>query len=219
MTVDGPAGAGKSTIARALADQLGFAFLDTGAMYRAVTLAALREDAPWEDATALADLARRCKIEADGTRVFLNNEDVSGSIRTTQVTTHIHFMADNPAVRAYLVDLQRAYAEGSDIVTEGRDQGTVVFPAAACKIFLTASPQERARRRMEELHARGESPTLREVLRQQDERDRQDSSREVGRLEKAEDAVEFITDGLTPREVVDHLLDIVRSKTPDPQDG
>lgn len=188
-------------------------------MYRAVTLAALRENASWEDASSLAELARRNKIEVDGTRVFLNGDDASGSIRTTEVTTHIHFMADNPAVRERLVELQRAYAEGNDIVSEGRDQGTVVFPNAECKIFLTASPEERARRRLQDLQRRGESPTLKEVLRQQEDRDLRDASREVGRLEKAQDAIEVVTDGMTPNQVLDHLLDIVRAKTTDRQDG
>ena len=219
MTIDGPAGAGKSTIARALADRLAFAFLDTGAMYRAVTLDALRSHASWEDAGALAELARRSKIELDETQVYLNGDDVSDAIRTTEVTTHIHFMADNPAVRERMVELQRMYADGKDIVTEGRDQGTVVFPDAECKIFLTASPDERARRRLEELRQRGESPTLAEVLQQQDQRDLRDSSRGVGRLEKAQDAIEVITDGLTPDQVLAHLLEFVRARIPDQQDG
>jgi cytidylate kinase len=111
------------------------------------------------------------------------------------------------------------YADGKDIVTEGRDQGTVVFPDAECKIFLTASPDERARRRLEELRQRGESPTLAEVLQQQDQRDLRDSSRGVGRLEKAQDAIEVITDGLTPDQVLAHLLEFVRARIPDQQDG
>lgn len=219
VTLDGPAGAGKSTIAKALARRLGFAFLDTGAMYRAVTLAALQEQADWNDARSLAELARRSQVEVDANRVFLNGEDVSEAIRSTEVTTHIHFMADNPDVRQRLVELQRAYAAGHDIVTEGRDQGTVVFPDAQCKIFLTASAEERARRRLQDLQGRGESPTLQEVLQQQTDRDHRDASRQVGRLEPAPDAIEFVTDGMTADQVLDQLLKIVRERALNREDG
>ncbi len=182
VTLDGPAGAGKSTIARQLADRLGFAFLDTGAMYRSVTLVAVRNHGPWDDPQALTELASQCQIEMDGSRVYLNGEDVSELIRSHEVTSHIHYLADNSAVRERMVALQRGFAEGQDIVTEGRDQGTIAFPNAECKIFLTASAEERARRRVQELRARGQQITVDEVLAQQNERDHRDSTREVGRL-------------------------------------
>lgn len=213
VTLDGPAGAGKSTIARTLADRLGFAFLDTGAMYRAVTLAAVRNQGPWDDPTGLAELAQGCQIEMNESAVRLNGEDVSELIRTSEVTSNIHYLADNPAVRERLVELQRAFAAGKDIVSEGRDQGTVAFPHAECKIFLTASPEERAKRRVLELQARGEQISVEEVLEQQNERDHRDSSRDVGRLEPAFDAIDFCTDGMSPEEVVERLVAIVSERS------
>jgi cytidylate kinase len=122
-------------------------------------------------------------------------------------------LADNPAVRERLVELQRAFAAGKDIVSEGRDQGTVAFPHAECKIFLTASPEERAKRRVLELQARGEQISVEEVLEQQNERDHRDSSRDVGRLEPASDAIDFCTDGMSPEEVVERLVAIVSERS------
>ena len=212
VTIDGPAGAGKSSAARSLAARLGFQFLDTGAMYRAVGLACIRNQTDWNDASAIAELAQGVSIELTDDRVLLDGEDVSGDIRTTEVTSIIHHVADNQAVRRRLGQLQQAAAEGKDIVSEGRDQGTVVFPFAECKIFMTASPEERARRRHADLQARGEKRALKEVLEQQDERDRRDVSRPVGGLVKAADAVEIITDGMTPEQVVDQLESIVRGQ-------
>jgi len=212
VTLDGPAGAGKSTAARELARRLGFRFLDTGAMYRAVALAAVRADLSWDDPDALAALARRISIELRGNQVVLNGEDVTTEIRRSRITAVTHYSANNPGVREHLVELQRKAAGQDDIVAEGRDQGTVVFPHAQCKIFLTASPQERARRRSLDLAARGEDAPLDEVLRQQNERDRSDSSRSVGPLLAAADAIQFSTDGLTQQEVVDRLEAIVRER-------
>jgi len=212
VTIDGPAGAGKSTVARQLADRLGFRFLDTGAMYRAVTLAALRRGLAWEDASGWAEVARRITIQFAGPRVLLDGEDVSDAIRTSEVTAHIRYAADNPAVREHLVQLQQAIGQTGDIVTEGRDQGTVVFPHAGCKVFLTASPEERARRRVDDLQQRGETPRLAEVLAQQFARDQRDSSRAVGPLVKAADAVEVVTDGLSIDAVVDRLADLVNRR-------
>lgn len=212
VTIDGPAGAGKSSVARELARRLEFRFLDTGAMYRAVALAALRRSVPWNDAARLAELAAEVNIELTDGRVLLDGQDVSDAIRTTAVTSTIHHVADNLAVRRRLVELQRRVAEGSNIVTEGRDQGTVVFPDAACKIFLTASPEERARRRAADLQQRGEDVSLAEVLAEQTQRDFRDTSREYGRLVPAPDAVEVLTDGLSPEQVVARLEQIVREK-------
>jgi cytidylate kinase len=209
VAIDGPAGAGKSSIARRLAERLGFAFLDTGAMYRAVTLAALRCGLGPGDSEAIARLAEELQIDFDGTRTLLNGEDVSAAIRTPEVTAAVSLAADNVAVRHILVERQREIARGRDIVTEGRDQGTVAFPHAECKIFLTASRQERARRRYEELTSRGETITYDEVLAQQDERDRRDAARPVGALIKADDAIEVLTDGLSPDEVEERLEALV----------
>jgi cytidylate kinase len=212
VAIDGPAGAGKSSIARKLAERLGFQFLDTGAMYRAVTLAALRRGLGDDDASAIAQLASEATIEVAGARTLLNGEDVTSAIRTSDVSAAVHLAADNIAVRRRLVELQRQIAADVDTVTEGRDQGTVAFPSAECKIFLTASRQERARRRCEELQARGEAITLDDVLAQQADRDRRDAERPVGPLLKAVDAIEFCTDGLTLDEVVDRLEAIVRER-------
>jgi cytidylate kinase len=212
VTIDGPAGAGKSSAARELARRLGFRFLDTGAMYRAVTLAAQQHRVNLEDADAVADLARKIRVELPGDRVLLNGVDATDAIRTFAIASATHYAADNPAVRSQLVVWQRAAAEGHNVVTEGRDQGTVVFPNAECKIFLTADERERARRRQGDLIARGENIPFDEVLENQRLRDERDSARAVGALRKADDAIEVATDGLSRDEVVDKLEQIVRSK-------
>ncbi len=212
VTIDGPAGAGKSSAARELARRLGFRFLDTGAMYRAVTLAARERELDLANAAALARLAGEIRVELVGDRVVLEGRDVTDAIRKFEIATATHFAADNPAVRAQLVLWQRAAAAGADVVTEGRDQGTVVFPDAQCKIFLIADERERARRRHLDLLARGEDIPFEEVLANQQLRDQRDASRPVGALLKADDAIEVCTDGLTPEQVVTQLEEIVRSK-------
>jgi cytidylate kinase len=214
VTIDGPAGAGKSSIARRLAERLSFQFLDTGAMYRAVTLAALRAGLGDADAPQISALAETLVIDLAHERTILNGEDVSAAIRSSDVSAAVYLAADNVAVRRRLVDLQRQIAGSRDTVTEGRDQGTVAFPEAECKIFLTASPHERARRRHAELAARGELISLDAVLGQQQDRDQRDANRPVGALVKAADATEVWTDGLTPDEVVNRLEQIVRGKIP-----
>jgi len=212
ITIDGPAGAGKSSVARALARRLGFAFLDTGAMYRVVALAGKRKGLDWDQPDDLAELARRIDLNVEDDRIYLDGEDVSEEIRTSAVTAVTRYAADNPQVRRRLVDLQRAAAAGKNIVTEGRDQGTVAFPNAECKIFLTASPEERARRRLSDLTAKGEPVTIEQVLAAQARRDEEDSSRAMGPLLPALDAIEFSTDGLTLDQVVEKLENIVRQR-------
>jgi cytidylate kinase len=212
VTIDGPAGAGKSSAARGLARRLGFRFLDTGAMYRAVTLAARERGFDLTDGEKLARLACETRVELAGDRVMLEGRDVTDAIRKFDIATATHYAADNPAVRAQLVIWQRAAAADDNVVTEGRDQGTVVFPHAECKIFLVADEQERARRRHRDLLNRGENIPFDEVLANQQLRDQRDASRPVGALVKADDAIEVSTDGLTPEEVITQLEKIVRSK-------
>lgn len=212
VTIDGPAGAGKSSAARALALRLGFSFLDTGAMYRAVALAAIRRGLDWDDSAALPKLARGLQIHWTGESVLLDGEDVTHTVRSSEVTTVTHYAANHPEVRAHLVELQRAVARESNWVTEGRDQGTVVFPHADCKFFLTASPVERARRRWNDLQAHGERLTLDEVLATQMQRDQSDELRSVGPLRRAEDAIEINTDDQDPEQVVSRMESIVRAR-------
>lgn len=214
ITIDGPAGAGKSSVARALAERLGFQFLDTGAMYRCVAWAALQAKIDWGDSEALAALATTLEIRVVDDSVTLNGRDVTTQIRTMAVTDVIHFVADNAEIRGQLVELQRIAAAGGDFVTEGRDQGTVAFPNADCKIFLTASPEERAKRRMAELAKRGERLELAEILARQNERDKQDRNRKVGALIAADDAIRFDTSGIELAAVVDELEQIARKCIP-----
>ncbi len=214
VTIDGPAGAGKSTVARALARRLGYDYLDTGAMYRAVALAGLQAGVDWHRPEQLAELATTLDLRFTAARILLQGADVTDLVRSEAVTSVTRYAANHPQVRAHLVLLQRALAAGRDIVTEGRDQGTVVFPHAQCKIFLTATPKERARRRQRDLHERGQSIAIEEILAAQQRRDHEDATREVGPLLRAEDAVEVLTDGLTQEQVVDRLEELVRSRIP-----
>lgn len=212
ITIDGPAGAGKSSAARTLARRLGFRFLDTGAMYRAVALAGMRRGLDWDVPEDLARLAERLQFRLAGDRLLLDGEDVTDAVRTTAVTAVTRYAADNPQVRRRLVELQRVLAAAGDFVSEGRDQGTVAFPQAECKFFLTASPLERARRRLRDLQSQGEPVTLEQVLAAQERRDREDASRPVGPLVPAADAIQVSTDGMTLDQVVDRLEELVRRK-------
>ncbi|MCH8046822.1 MAG: (d)CMP kinase [Planctomycetes bacterium] len=209
ITIDGPAGAGKSTVAKALAQRLGFRFLDTGAMYRAVALAAMRRGLDGSQTDEIVALTGQIEVIVEEDGVLLDGDDVTAEIRTPEVTANTHWAADNPGVREQLVEWQRRIGESENIVSEGRDQGTVVFPDAQCKIFLTATPEERARRRARDLAARGETLSEAEVLAQQTQRDHRDQSRSCGPLVAAKDAVEVITDGLSQEEVVDRIAKLV----------
>lgn len=210
ITIDGPAGAGKSTVARQLATRLGFEILDTGAMYRAVTWAALHAGVSLADPQALAELAQRLHLKMDGPLVEVDGRDVRVEIRDPQVTAAVSSVADQPLVREHLVALQRQLAAGGNYVCEGRDQGTVAFPNADVKIFLTASAERRAERRWQELLDQHVSCTFAEVLAQQTARDRRDTERPVGGLRRAADAIEVNTDGKSIAEVVAELEQIVR---------
>ena len=211
VTIDGPAGAGKSSIARQVADRLGFEFLDTGAMYRAVTVGAIRAHVDLHDGDALAEYARGVTLRWDESRVYLDGDDVTDEIRTPVVTDAIRHVADLPSVRSQLSMQQRRIAQGRDIVTEGRDQGADVFPDAECKIFLTASPRERARRRQQQLAESGRPLALEAILEAQDQRDAEDRARPIGSLRAAEDATVIESDGMTPEEVLERALEIVEA--------
>jgi len=214
VTIDGPAGAGKSTSARLLAKRLAFDFLDTGAMYRAVTLAALRHSVPLASEDALPLLLDNLHLEMPAGKVVLNGEDISTHIRTSEITAHSGAIASNKAVRVRLGQWQRAIAQGRDLVTEGRDQGTLVFPDSACKFFLFADPQMRAERRWRELHERGEPVTLLEVLAAQEQRDRRDAERDIAPMKPAADALLLDTTELTTDAVVDRMEWEVRKRMP-----
>ncbi len=212
VTIDGPAGAGKSSAARRLARRLGFRFLDTGAMYRAIALAGKRRGVDWNDPEQLAAVAAEVTLEVTDDRILMDGEDVTAAVRSLEITTLTQHAADNEAVRRRLIDQQRQIAAGADVVTEGRDQATVVFPQAECKIFLTAGEEERARRRFQDLSARGEEVDFAVVLEKQRNRDRRDVERTFGGLAKATDSIEVNTDGLSPEQVVDRLEQIVRAR-------
>jgi len=212
VTIDGPAGAGKSSIARQVAAAIGFDFLDTGAMYRAVTLAAIREDVDWHDASAVIAIARKAEIDFRDDRIFLKGEDVSGLVRMPSVTSVVRHIADQPEIREVLTVRQRDFAFGRDVVTEGRDQGTEVFPSAECKIFLTASPEERARRRQQQLIATGRHVLIEDILAQQNQRDLEDRLRPIGRLRPASDAVQIQSDGMSTEAVLKSVLAIIRQR-------
>ena len=209
VTIDGPAGAGKSSIAKQVAAALGFDFLDTGAMYRAITLAAIRADADWSDAAELIAIARDAEIEFRDERIFLRVEDVTDLVRLPSVTTVVRHIADLPEIRDTLTAKQRDFAMGRDVVTEGRDQGTEVFPQAECKIFLTASPEERALRRQQQLIAAGRHVVIEDILAQQNQRDLEDRMRTVGRLRPASDAILVQSDGMTTTEVLAKVMAII----------
>lgn len=199
VAIDGPAGAGKSTVARAAAEALGFTYLDSGAMYRAVGLVLL------EDGGAASEAAERLEISL-GDRVIANGRDVTEAIRAPEVSEAASKVATNQAVRAALVEKQRALLAGGDWVVEGRDIGTVVAPDAAIKVFLVADPEERARRRATQLGADAQT-----VLRDQTLRDAQDAGREHSPLRPAEGAVELDTTGLSVDEVVARIVAMVRA--------
>lgn len=216
IAVDGPAGAGKSTVARRVAAALNYLYIDTGAMYRAIALAVLEEGVGPDDGAAVERLARGLDVElvpsAAGNRVLLEGRDVTERIRAPEVSAAVSQVAALPGVRHRMVQLQRRLAAGGGVVMDGRDIGTVVFPDADVKVFLTASAEERARRRWLELRAAGHAPSLDDIRANIESRDRLDSTRDVAPLRKAEDAVEIDTTDKTVDEVVDQVLELVRKE-------
>ncbi len=215
IAIDGPAGAGKSTVAKLAAKKLGYLYLDTGAMYRAATVLALRKGLSMEEPEEIAAAVSQAKIDlvpatnADGSpllKVFLDEEEITFEIRSREVSLLVSPLSTIAAVRDSLVEQQRRLSQLGGVVLDGRDIGTVVLPNAEVKIFLTASAAERAKRRLKEFESRGENVEFDTVLKEIVERDRRDSTREIAPLKKAEDAHEIITDGMTINEVVEKVL-------------
>ncbi len=207
IAIDGPAGAGKSSVARGVAGEIGFTYLDSGAMYRCVALAALQDKADLDDGEAVGALAESLEIDFDGQRVLLDGDDVTEEIRTPEVSAAASRVSVHPRVRAAMVERQRHLIAAGRYVAEGRDIGTVVSPDSPLKIFLTASDEERARRRAAET---GES--VEDVLEAQRRRDARDIEREHGALRAAEDAVELDTTGFSLDEVVARVVALAREK-------
>jgi len=216
VTIDGPAGAGKSSVAKLLARRLGYRLLDTGAIYRAVALRAQREGVAWTDAGACAQVARALDIRfdfvGDTNHVFVAGDDVSSAIRTPEISQGSSQVSAHPEVRAALLELQRRLGAGGGVVVEGRDTGTVVFPHAQAKFFLTASEEERARRRVAELAQKGTQVDFDITMREIRERDQRDASRDVAPMVPADDAVLVDSSTQTLEEVVESLAATVEAR-------
>lgn len=211
IAIDGPSGAGKGTVARALARALGFRHVDTGAMYRAIGWRASERGIPLDDEAGVAQVAESAVFEIEGDRVVIDGHDVTRAIRTPEIDSAASRVARLERVRQILVARQRSIGAAGGIVMEGRDIGTVVFPEADVKIYLDASAEERARRRAADpAHAAADRANVATALA---ERDKRDTTRTVSPLRVADDAVTVITDGLTPDEVVGRVLELVRART------
>jgi CMP/dCMP kinase len=215
IAIDGPAGAGKSTVAKLVAKRLGFTYLDTGAMYRAVTVAALENNLELNDEIALVALAEKAKIEIfsqkDGSlKISLNGADVTRKIREVEVNKNVSFIAKVPKLRAVMVERQREFSKDHDIVVEGRDIGTVVFPSAEKKFYLDADFKERSRRRIKELSESGVKVNNSEIEKDIEKRDHQDLTRSVAPLKKADDAFYIDTTPLSIDEVVNKILSFIK---------
>ena len=212
ITIDGPSGVGKSTVTKGLATRLGFEYLDTGAMFRAVALAMIRRGLALDDQAAVGAALAELRVELPPGRVLLNGEDVSVAIRTPEVSQAASKVAVVVAVRRFLAAQQRNTAAGRDIVCEGRDQGSFVFPDAECKFFLVADPRVRAERRAAQLAKKGESVSVEAVLAEQTERDARDAQRDLAPMKPAPDAVIVDTTHLTTDQVVEQIEKIVRDR-------
>lgn len=216
VAVDGPAGAGKSTVSRAAAKAMGYIYVDTGALYRAVGVNALRNGIDTKDrqavAESLSDISVNLVFENGEQKVLLNGEDVSAEIRTPDASMAASDVSAVPKVRDFLFDLQRSIASNNNCIMDGRDIGTVVLPNAKVKVFLTASPEERAMRRFRELSEKGSTVKYKEVLEDLIKRDYNDSHREVAPLKQADDAVLLDTTGMTLEQSVESLIKIIKEK-------
>ena len=212
VAIDGPAGAGKSTIARRLAERLGFTYIDTGAMYRAVALWALRQKVDPSDMHRMEQLSLAAEIDLAPGRILLNGEDVTQAIRTPEAAGGASKVAVIPGVRRALVAKQRAIGQRSSVVMEGRDIGTVVFPDAQVKIFLDAQVSERVRRRLEESRSKGETPDARQLAGEIQERDLRDSTRADAPLAQAPDAIYLDSTAMSIEAVEEAILKIIRSR-------
>lgn len=214
--IDGPAGAGKSSVARAAAQELRFLYVDTGALYRTIALYLLENGVPYEDpqavGAALPEIEVSLSHTPEGQRVFLNGQDVTARIRTEEVSIATSAAAALPEVRAHLLGMQRALAAQNNVLMDGRDIGTVVLPDAPLKVFLTASPEERARRRSAQLEQAGEKADYEEILEEIKARDHQDSTRAAAPLKPAPDSVLLDTSGLSFEESVAALVELVRGR-------
>jgi cytidylate kinase len=210
IAIDGPSGAGKGTVARALATRLGYRHIDTGAMYRALAWKALADGIDLTDEAAVTALGERARFDVEGGRIAIDGHDVVTAIRTPEIDRASTLVARLPGVRRLLVERQRAYGEGGGVVMEGRDIGTVVFPAADVKVYLDASPEERARRRAADpAHTSSKSAQLSEVATALAERDRSDSTRAASPLAVASDAIVIDTTGLSVDKVVERVVELV----------
>lgn len=216
VAIDGPSGAGKSTLSKALAKRIGYLNIDTGAMYRCVALLAERQQIDMADQQALQDLCGGISIEfvreAESERVIVNGEDVSQQIRTPEVSLLTAKVAAYPVVREAMVRLQRKMGEAGGVVLEGRDIGTVVFPHAEVKFFLSATAEERGRRRYEELCAKGVTVDLQQTIAEVAERDAADSAREHAPLKRAEDAIDIDSTSMSIEEVLDEMLQLIKQR-------
>lgn len=216
VAIDGPSGAGKSTVARAAAAQLGFIYVDTGAMYRAIGLCVCRRGVAEEDTAgiiaALDGLRVSLQYEDGVQHVLLGGEDVSAAIRTPQIAQYASKVSAVPEVRRFLLDLQRGMARENNVIMDGRDIGTVILPDAQVKIFLTASVACRAKRRYDELCEKGLTVTLQSVAQDIERRDRQDMTRAIAPLRQAEDAIKLDTSDLTLAESIEAVVRIIREK-------
>ena len=210
IAIDGPAGAGKSTISKLIAKNLGINYIDTGAMYRAITYKCIKEDIDVNDIQRVVDLCSRTDVDFVDNYIYLDGQRLNEEIRTLQVSSRVSDVAKIPQVREFLLEKQREIGKRSDVILDGRDVGTHIFPDAKYKFFLNASAQERGRRRYQELIDKGQSVVLEEIIEDIKKRDYIDSTREVAPLVKAEDAIEVDTTSMTIDQVVTYISDMVR---------
>ncbi len=212
IAIDGPGGAGKSTIAKMVAEKMNMEYIDTGAMYRAIGWMFSKNNVNSENSAEVQDVLNRTAIDFDNGKIFLNGEDISGEIRTPEISKAASVCSKLPEVRSKLVALQREIAEGKSVVMDGRDIGTNVLPNAEVKIFLTADPMVRAKRRYDQLLESGKEADLNSIFEDIKERDYQDTHRELNPLQQAEDAVLLDTSDMTIDQVLDEIMKMAEGK-------